>query len=61
MVWLRTLRLEQARWMRSQGMPVTEVAQRTGYRSPSALTAALRRSKPALRDDGAAPRDGVGH
>ena len=60
MVWLRTLRLAQARWMRSQGMPVTEVAQRTGYRSPSALTAALRRSKPALRDDGAAPRDGVG-
>ena len=31
--------------LRSTGMAVAEVAQRTGYRSPSALTAALRRAE----------------
>ena len=51
MAWLRSLRLEQAQWLRSQGLPVAKVARRTGYRSPSALTAALRRATPALRDD----------
>lgn len=42
--WLRVQRLERARQLRALGMPVAEVARRTGYRSPSALTAALRRS-----------------
>lgn len=62
MAWLRGLRLEQAQWLRARGLPVAEVARRTGYRSPSALTAALRRSlprEPALRDDAPAPRDGA--
>ena len=62
MAWLRGLRLEQAQWLRGRGLPVAEVARRTGYRSPSALTAALRRSpwrEPALRDDAPAPRDGA--
>jgi AraC-like DNA-binding protein len=44
MAWLRGLRLEQARLLRGSGMAVAEVARRTGYRSPSALTAALRRA-----------------
>ncbi|WP_026437411.1 AraC family transcriptional regulator [Acidovorax sp. JHL-9] len=43
MAWLRGQRLAQARLLRSSGMAVAEVARRTGYRSPSALTAALRR------------------
>ncbi len=59
MAWLRGLRLEQAQWLRTRGLPVAEVARRTGYRSPSALTAALRRREPALRDDPPAPRDGA--
>ncbi len=59
MAWLRGLRLEQALWLRTRGLPVAEVARRTGYRSPSALTAALRRREPALRDDPPAPRDGA--
>lgn len=62
MAWLRGLRLEQAQWLRTRGLPVAEVARRTGYRSPSALTAALRRSpwrEPALRDDTPAPHDGA--
>lgn len=42
MAWLRSLRLAQARLLRAEGMAVAEVARRTGYRSPSALTAALR-------------------
>lgn len=45
MAWLRGLRLAQARVLRSTGMAVAEVALRTGYRSPSALTAALRRAE----------------
>ena len=54
MHWLRELRLAQARRLRAQGLPVAEVARRCAYRSPSALTAALRRSDPpssATRDD----------
>ncbi|GAA4358035.1 hypothetical protein GCM10023165_52580 [Variovorax defluvii] len=43
MHWLRAQRLLQARQLRSSGLSVAEVARRTGYRSPSALTAALRR------------------
>lgn len=43
MGWLRDLQLDTARRLRGQGLPVGEVARRTGYRSPSALTAALRR------------------
>lgn len=42
--WLRLQRLQRARLLRAQGLAVQEVARRTGYRSPSALTAALRRS-----------------
>ena len=42
--WLRELRLEQAREWRAQGLSVAEVARRSGYRSPSALTAAQRRT-----------------
>lgn len=41
--WLRLQRLARARQLRDGGMAVKEVARRTGYRSPSALTAALRR------------------
>lgn len=44
MAWLRGLRLEQARLLRDSGLAVADVARRTGYRSPSALTAALRRA-----------------
>lgn len=43
MQWLRAQRLERARALRSSGLPVALVAQRVGYDSPSALTAALRR------------------
>lgn len=43
MHWLRTQRLLHARQLRSGGLSVAESARRTGYRSPSALTAALRR------------------
>lgn len=43
--WLRELRLAQARIWREQGMSVAETARRSGYRSPSALTAAQRRSR----------------
>ena len=42
--WLRLQRLTHARQLRDMGMAVHEVARRTGYRSPSALTAALRRN-----------------
>lgn len=42
--WLRGLRLRQARVWRAQGLSVAEVARRSGYRSPSALTAAQRRA-----------------
>ena len=44
MHWLRGLRLDEARRLRGQGLAVAEVARRCGYRSPSALTAALRRT-----------------
>jgi len=43
MQWLRQQRLSRARQLRGSGVAVAEVARRTGYRSPSALTAALRR------------------
>lgn len=42
--WLRELRLAQARAWRDEGLTVAEVARRSGYRSPSALTAARRRA-----------------
>jgi AraC-like DNA-binding protein len=41
--WVRLQRLARARQLRDAGYAVAEVARRTGYRSPSALTAALRR------------------
>lgn len=44
MQWLRGQRLSQARALRLGGMGVAEAARRTGYRSPSALTAAMRRA-----------------
>ena len=43
MQWLRGLRLAHARELRLDGLSVAQTARRTGYRSPSALTAALRR------------------
>lgn len=43
MQWLRRQRLAQARVWRAHGLSVGETARRAGYRSPSALTAALRR------------------
>lgn len=43
MQWLRAQRLARARVLRAAGVPVAVVAQRVGYDSPSALTAALRR------------------
>lgn len=43
MQWLRIRRLAHARALRRGGLPVAEAARRTGYRSPSALTAAMRR------------------
>ncbi|WP_066261916.1 AraC family transcriptional regulator [Hydrogenophaga flava] len=43
MAWLRGLRLDRARHLRAQGLSVAEVARRCGYRSASALTAALRK------------------
>ncbi|HYF42858.1 MAG TPA: AraC family transcriptional regulator [Ramlibacter sp.] len=43
--WLRLQRLARARQLRDAGLAVAEVARRTGYRSPSALTAALRRQR----------------
>jgi AraC-like DNA-binding protein len=48
MAWLRRQRLQRARQLRAAGLGVAEAARRCGYRSPSALTAAMRR---ALRDD----------
>ena len=44
MGWVRERRLAAARRLRDQGWAVGEVAARCGYRSPSALTAALRRA-----------------
>lgn len=43
--WLRELRLSQARSWLEQGLSVAETARRSGYRSPSALTAAQRRAR----------------
>lgn len=43
MEWVRMLRLERARALRDAGLGVADAARRTGYASPSALTAALRR------------------
>lgn len=43
MQWQRRQRLAQARRWRDSGMSVADTARRAGYRSPSALTAALRR------------------
>lgn len=42
MAWLRQLRLTHARTLRAQGRSVKETAQRCGYQSASALTAALK-------------------
>ncbi|RYF39135.1 MAG: AraC family transcriptional regulator [Comamonadaceae bacterium] len=44
MQWLRRQRLDRAQLLRDAGLPVADVARRTGYRSPSALTAAMRRA-----------------
>jgi AraC-like DNA-binding protein len=45
MEWLRLQRLARAAQLRAAGLPVAETARRSGYRSPSALTAALRRQR----------------
>jgi AraC-like DNA-binding protein len=42
MQWLRDLRLQRARSLRTQGLTMAEIAHRCGYLSASALTAALR-------------------
>lgn len=42
--YVRERRLRLARRLRAEGWPVHRVAEHCGYRSPSALTAALRRS-----------------
>ncbi|MDR7097356.1 AraC family transcriptional regulator [Hydrogenophaga laconesensis] len=47
MQWLRRQRLAQARAWRAEGVSVADTAHRVGYRSPSALTAALRRESPS--------------
>lgn len=57
MQWLRNLRLAHARTLRDQGLAVSEVARRTGYRSPSALTAALRRKDTPGQTPPHAPRE----
>ncbi|MED5620322.1 AraC family transcriptional regulator [Ideonella sp. BN130291] len=44
LAWVRERRLACARSLRQQGLPVDEVAARCGYRSASALIAALRRA-----------------
>lgn len=49
--WLRALRLQAARQRLQQGVAVAAVAAQVGYASPSALTAALRRT------DGVCARD----
>jgi AraC-like DNA-binding protein len=41
---VRRQRLAAAQRLRALGLPVATVAARCGYRSPSALTAALRRA-----------------
>ncbi|HQS00928.1 MULTISPECIES: AraC family transcriptional regulator [Comamonadaceae] len=46
MQWLRSQRLALAVQLRDGGLSVAETAQRCGYQSPSALTAALRRLRP---------------
>jgi len=43
MAYVRERRLAAARHWRAQGLAVATIAERCGYRSPSALTAALRR------------------
>ena len=43
MQWLRLHRLAHAHSLRATGMKLAEAAQRCGYQSPSALTAAIRR------------------
>lgn len=45
MQWLRMQRLAHARQLQRGGLGVAESARRSGYRSPSALTAALRRER----------------
>lgn len=45
MHWVRGLRLEQSKVLRSTGLSIADVARRTGYDSPSALTAAMRRER----------------
>lgn len=42
--WVRHLRLAMARRLRDQGLPVSAVAERCGYRSASALTASMRKT-----------------
>ena len=42
--YVRERRLRHARRLRAEGWPVQRVAEHCGYRSPSALTAALRRN-----------------
>ncbi|MES2976761.1 MAG: AraC family transcriptional regulator [Pseudomonadota bacterium] len=43
MAWIRERRIDRARQALAQGLPVSQTAILSGYRSPSALTAAMRR------------------
>ena len=43
--WVRQRRLSAAHRLRSQGLAVAVVAERCGYQSPSALTAAMRKQR----------------
>ena len=50
MQWVRSLRLERFQALRGAGVGVAEAARRAGYASPSAPTAALRRSTADRQD-----------
>lgn len=45
MQWVRALRLEQARALRAAGLSAAEAARRVGYRSVSAMRAAMKESE----------------
>jgi AraC-like DNA-binding protein len=45
MQWIRQLRLSRAQLLRQAGIPVAVIAARVGYETPSALAAAMGKSK----------------
>lgn len=56
MQWVRGLRLARARALRASGVAVAVAARLTGYDSPSALAAALRRDDTRQRQSGVSRR-----